>query len=282
MSVFRTSSLFRFCKERIMLQNYLKTGIYPNYCEEDLSCEKSNLKIGIPMASFCDIPITLLSEHHERYGEYGIGLTKEWAIKNGISPVMYITNEYTLRGLNALLKTEQEHLAYINSDEFKRQVNLKAIPEPIGHIMKLVELMKHEKECFLNRYLLGFCKKYKSKFENKTICNYTENEWRYIVSESKEIPWYWSHEDYVKWRSPEGIESCPKPAPAQKMIEKKLTFEASDVTYIIVKEESQVRFIIKTINELKYLGGSKIRLHQHDKDLLCSKIISRERINKDF
>ena len=51
---------------------------------------------------------------------------------------------------------------------------------------------------------------------------------------------------------------------------------------IIVKEESQVRFIIKTINELKYFGGSKIRLHQYDKDLLCSKIISRERINKDF
>lgn len=66
------------------------------------------------------------------------------------------------------------------------------------------------------------------------------------------------------------------------MIEKKLTFEASDVTYIIVKEESQVRFIIKTINELKYLGDSKIRLNQYDKDLLCSKIISRERINKDF
>lgn len=100
--------------------------------------------------------------------------------------------------------------------------------------------------------------------------------------ESKEIPWYWSHEDYVKWRSPEGLESCPKPAPSQKMVEKKLTFEASDVTYIIVKEESQVRFIIKTINELKYLGGSKICLHQYDKDLLCSKIISRERINKDF
>ena len=66
------------------------------------------------------------------------------------------------------------------------------------------------------------------------------------------------------------------------MKEKKLTFEASDVTYIIVKEESQVRFIIKAINKLKYLGGSKIRLNQYDKDLLCSKIISRERINKDF
>lgn len=66
------------------------------------------------------------------------------------------------------------------------------------------------------------------------------------------------------------------------MVEKKLTFEASDVTYIIVKEESQVRFIIKTIKKLKYLDGSKIRLNQYDKDLLCSKIISRERINKDF
>ena len=116
-----------------------------------------------------------------------MGLTKEWAIKNGISPIMYITNEYTLRGLNALLRTEQEHLAYINSEEFKRQVKQNAISEPIGHIMKLVELMKQEDESFLNRYLLGFCKKYKSKFENKTICNYIENEWRYIVPESKDI-----------------------------------------------------------------------------------------------
>lgn len=36
--------------------------------------------------------------------------------------------------------------------------------------------------------------------------------------ESKEIPWYWSHEDYVKWRSPEGLESCPKPAPSQNLL----------------------------------------------------------------
>ena len=37
--------------------------------------------------------------------------------------------------------------------EFKEKVEQNAISEPIGHIMKLVELMKQEDEIFLNRYL---------------------------------------------------------------------------------------------------------------------------------
>lgn len=37
--------------------------------------------------------------------------------------------------------------------EFKEKVEQNAISEPIGHIMKLVELMKQEDESFLNLHL---------------------------------------------------------------------------------------------------------------------------------
>lgn len=37
MGNYRTTSLFRFSKDFESLQKVLKNGIYPNYCEEDLS-----------------------------------------------------------------------------------------------------------------------------------------------------------------------------------------------------------------------------------------------------
>ena len=52
-----------------MLKKILRDGIIPNYCEEDLSFDKTAFVVGIPMASFCDIPITLLDEHNKRYGK---------------------------------------------------------------------------------------------------------------------------------------------------------------------------------------------------------------------
>ena len=76
MSSFRTSSVFRFTKEYESLTKILMTGIIPNYCEEDLSFDNNEFVVGIPMASFCDIPITLLDEHNSSYGNYGVAFTK--------------------------------------------------------------------------------------------------------------------------------------------------------------------------------------------------------------
>jgi len=39
---------------------------------------------------FCDIPLTLAASHRTYYKEYAIGLTKEWAINNGVAPVRYV------------------------------------------------------------------------------------------------------------------------------------------------------------------------------------------------
>lgn len=284
MATFRTSSIFRFCNERNMLQKYLETGIFPNYCEEDFSNNELNidLVIGIPMASFCDIPITLLAEHYSRYGEYGLGLSKEWAIKRGISPIMYITNENTLKSILHLLYSEQRHANEVNSENFKEEALMSTIAGTPDKLDYFVKILSTKNEAYLNRYLLGFIKSYMGTFEKKKICNYSENEWRYIVPESEKIPWFWTHDDYVKWRSPKGLTKCPKPEPNDELKSHRLTFEAQDITYIIVKEESQIKHIVKKIRSLDALGGSCVPLTEEDKDLLCSKIISRDRIDKDF
>ena len=39
---------------------------------------------------FCDLPFDRIENHRNQYGQYCIGMSKEWAMKNGITPVRYI------------------------------------------------------------------------------------------------------------------------------------------------------------------------------------------------
>src|SRR5689334_5410339 len=44
---------------------------------------------GVPMASFCDIPLSQVVQHMGTYGSFGLGLSKEWGTRNGVAPVLY-------------------------------------------------------------------------------------------------------------------------------------------------------------------------------------------------
>jgi hypothetical protein len=63
----------------------LKTGFHPSYCQEKIG----DLKYLIPMVSFCNISIRDVGLYM-RYGDYGIGMTMDWALQNRISPVIYV------------------------------------------------------------------------------------------------------------------------------------------------------------------------------------------------
>ena len=99
---YRTSSLFHFTKDPGVLQKILGTGLVPNYCREDLSYFDRTVIVGVPMISFCDIPLTRTSMFKARYGEYAIGLSKEWALKKQIKPILYVNDERILVSLGFL------------------------------------------------------------------------------------------------------------------------------------------------------------------------------------
>lgn len=246
----RTSSLFHYTSYN-NLKKILEEGIIPNYCRESFSKEDigSDPIIGIPMVAFCDIPLTRTQDFTKRYGKHAIGLKKEWAIKNSINPIFYV---YDLN--NFPIKT----LLNYRKSNIKNQVNL-----------------------------MGFIKRYEEDINSKNIskksklkqCNYEENEWRYVVNECDKIKWLRGSEEYKQWR---GELKSNKPIPSQYFMERKLIFDIEDITYIIVEQENQISGLVTKIEKLKNIGDNSEKLTDKRKILLISRIISMERIKRDF
>lgn len=95
MSNISSDNLHHFTRSFETLKSILIYGFYPHITEEDVSFILKNLpnaKIGYPVVCFCDLPSSLLNEHTKLYGNYGVSLSKHWGIRNGINPVMYVTD----------------------------------------------------------------------------------------------------------------------------------------------------------------------------------------------
>ena len=154
MGSFRTSSVFRFTKDFELLKKIIRDGIIPNFCEEDLSFDGVDFCVGIPMASFCDIPITLLDEHNSRYGNYGIALSKDWAKKNGLTPVMYIANDAVLQSVYHHYQQNQNIREWYHRDDVKAQLAkdtlIKGFP-----LESYVKMMSAEQEHAVNTHIIG-------------------------------------------------------------------------------------------------------------------------------
>lgn len=282
MGNYRTTSLFRFSKDFESLQKVLKSGIFPNYCEEDLSFDDKKFVIGIPMISFCDIPITLLDEHTNRYGSYGIGLSKDWGINKGVTPIMYIANDAVLRSVHYHIMNDFELSKVVNSEEFKEKI----LHETFLNKLPLdlyIKKMNAQKEHNVNIYIVGYMKKYIGIYKKKQINNYVENEWRFIVPDTEETKWMWSKKEYDDWRFPKGkLKDVPKPNPTESLIKHQLTFTPNDIKYILVKNSEFKKRTIDFIQTLKTFGSKDSNLDDKDKLDLMTKIITLEQVKEDF
>jgi hypothetical protein len=110
-----SSTLFHFTDTRDNLLNILTVEFRPRFCLEDFSIlsdrlrRAQNLQVAVPMVSFCDIPLSQVSKHMETYGCYALGLSKKWAMLNGLSPVLYTHhNATTARALYDLAQLARQ------------------------------------------------------------------------------------------------------------------------------------------------------------------------------
>jgi Putative abortive phage resistance protein AbiGi, antitoxin len=60
----------------------LTKGIYPSYCKETIRFKDTSYKLAVPMISFCDIPLSQINVHTEKYGSYAIGFTVEFVFSD--------------------------------------------------------------------------------------------------------------------------------------------------------------------------------------------------------
>ncbi|VEA74309.1 Protein of uncharacterised function (DUF2743) [Salmonella enterica subsp. arizonae] len=102
----KSETLFHFTKSSDVLEVILEDGFWPRFCLEDVSWLGFTEYdyVSYPMVCFCDIPLSRISEHVDFYGSFGLGMSKDWAEKNGLNPVFYVSRSSatskTLRKLN--------------------------------------------------------------------------------------------------------------------------------------------------------------------------------------
>lgn len=260
-----SDTLFHFTKSLSNLESILSNKFKLSYCKEEISFSESNHNHYFPMVTFCDIPLSLANEHRKKYGNYAIGLSKDWGIKNKLNPVIYIEK-------NSLM-----------AEDLSKSIKiLKSIPEirkGVDVKNKNIQALNIETTNFVRVHLnmIRYCKNYLGDLNRngKTKKNYRfydEREWRYIPAwDNKEnIKGSLTKEQYDEYRG-----DISKSKPFLKEIT--LDFNASDIKYIIVKSERDIPKMIRLISSIKGLTTNG-----DETDILSTKILTVDQLNQDF
>lgn len=289
-----TPTLFHFTNTGDNIISILKNGLKYSYCKEELNNEYI---LGIPMISFCDIPISRSYEHESKYGSYAIGLSKSFLIQNtNIAPVNYFLRD---NQINPSLDARKKYIESLNkiqelceqqptSEEspimtIQLAINgeYKTYPlnAPIGNNSNLHNfIMNTLVNNPYNSNILGYLKKYESMYKKRLQCNYDECEWRTIIDEnrrmenSKPCKWFWNGDEYDNWKTTNQEQKYINDYPVK--------FSINDINFIIVGTNDLIPNFMRKIAKLTHICG--FEMNEKEKAILYSKVISFEQIKENF
>ena len=234
------------------------------------------------MVCFCDIPLSQIRKHVAVYGQYGIGLTKEWGLGRKVAPVYYLVKDsVSAEAIRRIFAYSDKAIRVYNDFcERAREIRRKGLAnkhfdEASSVIDTLCELVARANANVLN--LVPYIKPYQGIFPRagEGIINlYDEREWRYVPSEEallkRNMCFHVASEIY---NDPYKLQLFNNQLRAYF----KLSFEPQDVKYIIVKTEAEVLQMARRIEEIqtpKYDSNAILEL--------ITRVISMERIFHDF
>jgi hypothetical protein len=240
-----SDTLFHFTPKPDYLFQILQHEFKPRYYPEVIRINGHKpITKAIPMVCFCDIPLSQIKNHIITYGDYGIGMSREWALKNKLNPVVYVQpNSKLSASFLSILKT---------------YVDVKATRGASRNgIMNVF------------RYL----KNYQGDFRRagKTISNikfYNEKEWRYTPDIIDDIE-FWLDND--RFSDATFLANC------NDVVGKSpISFEPDDIKYIIIKSENEIPAMITALKRIKSKYPPSVI------ENLVSRIITTEQIKQDF
>lgn len=248
MSTISSSSLFHFTRNPEYLIQILQNEFRPRYYPETIKItSRKTIFRAIPMVCFCDIPLSQVKEHIKTYGEYGIGLSKDWALKKKLSPVLYLANDSIIaESLLDILNTFQAP----ESNSTHLNIAKKAYVKIIRHIKNYKGDFTRDEKIF------------------KDVIFYNEREWRYTPEPNSKLK-FWLDKIEFENKLMLSIEN-------EKASNYKLTFEPDDIKYIIVKNDDEIKNMVNALKDIK----SKFEPSIVEK--LTTRIITSEQIKNDF
>ncbi|MGM7738370.1 abortive infection system antitoxin AbiGi family protein [Yersinia enterocolitica] len=245
--------LFHFTDKNGLL-NILEDTFKISYARERIQGKNEAREFAIPMVSFCDIKLSDLKDHINKYGDYGIGLNKTWAYSKGLNPVWYVSKDSEFPdGFNSALNALYRQMDSILDPKKHKEFN--------ETYMKFMDIY---------RYLKNYEGELKSS--KLDIANYRfadEKEWRFVpsISEGNVLP-------FVPISK---IKTRQQKIKYNDLINHlRLSFEPKDIKYILVKDDSE---IITIINHLKVV---KNRFSPDEVMQLQTRILTTKQIKTDM
>ena len=207
------------------------------------------------MVSFCDLRLSEVISHMGKYGNYGIGLTKEWANKNGLNPVLYISRhspftDGLLSGLNSIHAHRRKLEKSGGNDELTTEY------------MNIYNTYRYVKNYEAPLHRKGHPKIEKYRFAD-------EREWRYVPPlENKNL------QPFVPL---EAIKTEKKKKELNDRIRDiVLNFEPEDIRYLIVESDEEISELIDHLMQVKQRFSAKTL------NRLKSRILTSEQIELDI
>jgi hypothetical protein len=197
------------------------------------------------MVSFCDIPLSEIKDHISKYGEYGIGLTKEWANRNRLNPVLYVArNSYLASSYAKAL------------DDF---VLLDGSREASESDKALTDVLRYIKNYEGDLDRKGSLRK-DYRFSD-------EREWRYVPPFNTECEMLVGEDYYANHA----------PLVDQPIRQLRLYFEPNDIRYIIIRDDSEISEFIDILRCAK-----RTKYSHADVERLTTRILTSEQIRSDI
>lgn len=240
-----SNTIIHLTHQKSSLKGILERNFRIHYCKETILLHDEEFVMRVPMVSFCDIPLSEIKEHIEKYGCYGIGLSKSWAERNGLNPVLYI-----------------EPKSYLSKSYSKALQEL--IVDAPG------DGLSDGQQCFID--ILRYIKNYQGQLlrQGRLIDEYRfsdEREWRYVPPLTELRPMLITEKEYQK--NKDSIPLSPQGAV--------LRFEPNDIKYIIIESDSEIPEFLNLLRQTK----GKIYTHE-DVERLMTRILTAEQIKEDI
>lgn len=220
-----SANLYHFSEEPKWILKALSDGyLIANYNNEPMGyLQVDNLpNLAISMICFCDIPLVpeRIRPHTINYGKYGIGFSKSWGIKNGVSPVHYVV-------------PTSPHI-----HDFRD-----------AYYAAVATGRKNEKNvATISDYLITQLAYFKP-VQDLGKCYEDECEWRYVPNPSNgwlPIRRELNESELSQYRGAQEYEESIR-----------LRFEMDDITHLLVPDSAGVHLFIQAINNLRIDDSEK-------------------------
>jgi len=248
-----SNSILHFTRSFEYLKGILRENFKLGFCKERIKFVGKERFLMVPMVSFCDIPLSEMKNHISSYGSYGIGMTKGWAKKNHLNPVLYIEDiSYLCHSFEAIYQ----------ADIIGNKVDFDKWPE---HNKQILDILR-----YIKSYQGDLMRKGK-----ETTLNYRfsdEREWRYVPPIESGFPMAIPAGYFENEKNKEMVALAK-----EKVSNEFLEFSPNDIKYLIVEKEDEIHPLVQFLNETK---GKNYSLH--DVQRLTTRIITSEQIKTDF